>query len=646
MHSKFNIEPTIRSAAAMLPPGFDFEKADWWKTIENENRAYLYKILGGIFLSAFAVSLGFFVHAMLAFAIIPPLQYWLAIVVTGGVALAYALLEYNELFATAAVVMALGGIICGELFPSSYGIDGLIFICLPGLLFLFFGIRRGRNLVVVFGLAGTAMVVLSCTPVLAGITLATVSMEYKIITLLLYLVVAAFVSRLQKAYELTVAGLIRHFAFDETTGMPTRNILKYIPRNNATFAILHLASLEDIRSMFGYDVAESAMSFVSEHLKRLETGYRFSTYRLKGNEFGLLFRSNGLDPATLLTMEALSKIISAKEFAYDDMKIRLSFVIGFDEHMDEDQVLCVQDDFLFKADIALKEGIRNKSAVMKYTKDQNVRENAGKNLANYSILVRNIEECALKAMFQPVVDVSTGTVSWHEALVRIKTGTGEYVSPLDYLELCSSTGLSRDIAFFMIEQAFDTIARTDSPISVNMARSDIVDDRMRAMIVARARALTGRGRLIVELLESEKYGSETKLAESIRELRSHGVLLAIDDFGSGYSNLANFIDLEVDIIKIDGQLIKRAETDHKLKAFIAGTVRFCTNSGIRTVAEHVDTPELAAYLSREGVDFFQGYLFGKPECEPVTKINTPEGRQVFSGANARPGILSASRLSP
>ncbi len=611
----------------MLPPGFDFDKADWWKKIEDENRGYLYKILGGIFLGAFAVSLCFFAQFMLSSSAIPPLRYWLAMVGTGGVALAYLLLRYNEIFATVAIVMAVSGILGGGFFPLGYGIEGLFFVCLPGLVFLFFGIRRGKWPVVAFGFSGLAMVLLSATPPFADLAIAAVPMEYKIITLILYLAVAIFVSRLQKAYELTVAGLIRHFAFDETTGMPTRNILKYIPRNNATFAILHLASLEDIRSMFGYDVAESAMSFVSEHLKLLESDYHFSTYRLKGNEFGLLFRGNGSEPATFFTMESLSKIISAKEFAYDDMRIRLSFVIGFDEHMDEDQLLCMRDDFLFKADIALKEGIRNKSAVMKYSKDQNVRESAGKNLANYSILVRNIEECALKALFQPIIDVSTGLVAWHEALVRIRTGTGEYVSPVEYLDLCSSTGLSRDIAFFMIEQAFDMIARTDSPVSVNMARSDIVDDRMRSMIVTRAKKITGRGRFIVELLESEKYGSEIKLADAIRELRSHGVLLAIDDFGSGYSNLVNFIDLEVDIIKIDGELIKRAETDHKLKAFIAGTVRFCANSGIRTVAEHVDTPELAAYLKSEGVDFFQGYLFGKPEVEPLPAGNwTAEGR--------------------
>ncbi len=629
MHSKFYIEPTVRSAAAMLPPGFDFEKAVWWKKIEEENRTYLYKMLGGIFLAAFAVALCFFAHAMLTLSVIPPLRYWLAISVTGGMALAYAFLKYNEIFAVLALIMAVGGIVCGEFLPLTYGIDGLIFICLPALVFLFFGIRRGRRFVTAFGIAGIAMVALSETPLMAGLALAEFPIEYKVITLLLYQLVAVFISRLQKAYELTIAGLIKYFAFDETTGMPTRNILRYIPRNNATFAILHLASLEDIRSMFGYDVAESAMSFVSEHLKRLELGFRFSTFRLKGNEFGLLFRTDGIEPTTIHTMESLSKLISAKEFAYDDMKIRLSFVIGFDEHLEDLTLPCAKDDFLFKADIALKEGIRNKSAVMKYSKDQNVQENAGRNLANYSILVRNIEECALKAMFQPVIEVSSGLVAWHEALVRIKTGTGDYVSPLEYLDLCSSTGLSRDIAFFMIERAFEMIDQTDSPVSVNLSRSDIVDDRMRSMIIAHTKRIIGRGRLIVELLESEKYGSETKLAESIRELRAHGVLLAIDDFGSGYSNLANFIDLEVDIIKIDGQLIKRAETDHKLKAFIAGTVRFCANSGIRTVAEHVDTPELAAYLKGEGVDFFQGYLFGRPETAPVATIHVPAGRQVF-----------------
>ena len=92
-----------------------------------------------------------------------------------------------------------------------------------------------------------------------------------------------------------------------------------------------------------------------------------------------------------------------------------------------------------------------------------------------------------------------------------------------------------------------------------------------------------------------------------------GVQIAIDDFGAGYSNFERLLEFEPDILKIDGSLIKNIITDHYSKNVVETIVNFAKKQNIKTIAEYVENEEIFNFLNELGVDYSQGYFFGKPE---------------------------------
>ncbi|NPA04258.1 MAG: EAL domain-containing protein, partial [Epsilonproteobacteria bacterium] len=106
---------------------------------------------------------------------------------------------------------------------------------------------------------------------------------------------------------------------------------------------------------------------------------------------------------------------------------------------------------------------------------------------------------------------------------------------------------------------------------------------------------------------------DTKIVERIHRLKELKCKLAIDDFGRGYSNLSYFLTLSPDILKIDGQIVKEVVRNENAKKIIRGIAIFCKAMKIEMVAEFVENEEIAEVLKKIGVDYGQGFYFGKPQ---------------------------------
>jgi EAL domain-containing protein (putative c-di-GMP-specific phosphodiesterase class I) len=116
-----------------------------------------------------------------------------------------------------------------------------------------------------------------------------------------------------------------------------------------------------------------------------------------------------------------------------------------------------------------------------------------------------------------------------------------------------------------------------------------------------------------ELLESEEIGSYDRLIYFIRLIKSYGAKLAIDDFGSGYSNYTQLFRLEPDIVKIDGSLIKDIDTNQNSLNIVESILSLTKKSNIKVVAEFVDKEQIHIILQRLGVEYAQGYYYSAPQ---------------------------------
>ena len=157
--------------------------------------------------------------------------------------------------------------------------------------------------------------------------------------------------------------------------------------------------------------------------------------------------------------------------------------------------------------------------------------------------------------------------------------------------------------------------KTQKNITINLSFKDILNYEFIDYLNNALEKLKfeDRNRLVFEILESENLSDYDFLEEFVLKYKKLGIKIAIDDFGSGYSNFIRIIRLKPDYLKIDGSLIKNIDKDNNSYEIVKSIIAFSKTLNIKTIAEYVHSEEIFNLLLELGVDEFQGYYFGKPD---------------------------------
>jgi PAS domain S-box-containing protein len=218
------------------------------------------------------------------------------------------------------------------------------------------------------------------------------------------------------------------------------------------------------------------------------------------------------------------------------------------------------------------------------------------------------------SFFQPIVDNQTLKIEKYESLIRIVDKNENILTPYHFLDLAKKTGYYQNITLRVIQNAIDTLKYSRSNISLNLSASDIESNKIReklSLLISNGR---NKGRVTFELLEDENVNNMDLVKEFITYSKSIGdVKIAIDDFGSGYSNFERISDFQPDYVKIDGSLIKNVVDNKFSQSIVEAIVIFAKKNNIQTIAEFVSDKKIYEYVKSIGVDYSQGYYFGKPE---------------------------------
>jgi PAS domain S-box-containing protein len=259
---------------------------------------------------------------------------------------------------------------------------------------------------------------------------------------------------------------------------------------------------------------------------------------------------------------------------------------------------------------------------------ETIREEARKNLDMLQTLKHAIDNGGIVTYFQPIVDNATQAIVKYETLVRLIDEAGNVISPFFFLEIAKSGKFYPKITELVIDQAFAMLCSCDMEVSINLSALDIERRESRERIIAhleRHRELAHR--VVFELLEEEAVKNIGTIRDFISHVKAMGVQIAIDDFGSGYSNYQRLMDYQPDILKIDGSLIKNVHTDAYVHSVVTSLVAFAKDNGIKTVAEFVEDEAVYDCVNAIGIEFSQGYHFGKPEPLKACGIDAGNGAQ-------------------
>jgi PAS domain S-box-containing protein len=240
------------------------------------------------------------------------------------------------------------------------------------------------------------------------------------------------------------------------------------------------------------------------------------------------------------------------------------------------------------------------------------REDALRSRVEWSFRIRSaIERDRLVLHSQPIVDLSSGGVAQEELLVRMLGDHDELIMPGEFLPPAERFELAPAIDRWVIARAAE-IAR-ERRVEVNLSAQSIGDPGLPGFVEARlAEVGADPSNLVFEITETaaaEDLDQAGRLAERLSEL---GCGFALDDFGTGYGSFTYLKHLPVRYIKIDLEFVRTLRADSPDRQVVSAIVDVARNFGIQTIAEGVESEDTAALLRTLGVDYAQGYHFGRP----------------------------------
>lgn len=227
--------------------------------------------------------------------------------------------------------------------------------------------------------------------------------------------------------------------------------------------------------------------------------------------------------------------------------------------------------------------------------------------------------------FQPIVRLSGRKVHHYEALLRFARG----VSPGDRIVFAEQTGIVEDIDIAVLCRTIDMIERSINPrpvIAVNLSgcslqRAAFRSELERILVPPLAK------NVMLEVTESSIIDRKEEVARFLQELRAAGFRICLDDFGAGASSFDYLKAFTVDFIKIDGKYVRGIVANERDQTFVAAMTDLAKRLSIAVIAEQTETEEQASTLMKLGVEYAQGFLFGRPGQLPTPLVGQPQKRR-------------------
>lgn len=229
-----------------------------------------------------------------------------------------------------------------------------------------------------------------------------------------------------------------------------------------------------------------------------------------------------------------------------------------------------------------------------------------------------LEEGAFSLVFQPIVHLKKGTTHHFEALTRFELPP-MIKSQWEMIRFAEEVGLIDDFDYAVVTRAVrkirELLRKGGAPgIAVNLSGRSLSSPEFMLELLSLLRGNKDlKQYLSLEITESAKIHDLDELGKCVREMREIGFKVYLDDFGAGAAGFQYLKKLKVDALKIDGDYIRDAIDNREDRAYLRSMVGLCRDLGIVTVGEWVETQEHAKLLTEMGVDYGQGYFFGKPD---------------------------------
>jgi len=403
--------------------------------------------------------------------------------------------------------------------------------------------------------------------------------------------------------------LFKRYFTDHLTNLPNLYQLRKDLQSNedAGLILLKIDNFQAINNFYGFVVGDYVLEYVGKYLKEILKDD--TIYRLSGAEYALTIEHR---MGFYQLKEHLSEIyekIKNIEIIYQNTKIYIDFTMASSSNHDNTSIFS-------KVSMALIYAKQKGVPFWIYEEKMNFEHEYERNLKLSHIVREAVENSRIVPYYQTIMDNENSEIVKYECLARLIDKDGKILSPTLFIPIAKSIKIYNEVTKIIVNKAFDTFKDSNYEFSVNLSIEDIMSSEIFDFIIQKLKEnRSAATRVTFELLESEAIRDFQKMEKFISEVSRYGAKIAIDDFGSGYSNFSYLTKMHVDYIKIDGSLIEDIELDDAALIVVETIVQFAKRLGIKTIAEYVHSSIVMEKVKELGIDYSQGFYIDEPSVD-------------------------------
>lgn len=426
-----------------------------------------------------------------------------------------------------------------------------------------------------------------------------------------------FVTKLLKSNTKLKNELRKNLYIDLNTKLPNRlKLLKdnktIDPSIDSTLIIINIDSFQNTNNFYGHNFGDKFLKVIAEWLSHNLPPIDATLYKFEADIYAILIRVPFSEYNLKKYLKKISMKITKDRIICDEVEVDTTLSIG--AHQGKKSLLKL-------ASIACKEAKNKRLSYMIYDKSSHKEAEYHHNMTMNHTLKEALAKDYVIPFFQPILNLQTNEIEKFETLMRIKKGDGSYYLPAEFLDVAKHSKIYSKLSMSLIQKAFETFQISSNGFSINLSYLDMTNIVTTTFIIEKLEEFNVGPWVIFEILESDGIENYEAIAKFIDQVKSYGAKIAIDDFGSGYSNFERLTELRVDFIKIDGSLIKNIHQNEETKIIVKTIVNFAKELNIKTIAEYVHSDEVFNCVKEIGIDYAQGFHIGKPKPELPTNAH-------------------------
>ena len=432
--------------------------------------------------------------------------------------------------------------------------------------------------------------------------------------------------------------------FNGLTKLPNRKKLysDLAEKSITCLLVININDFGEFNDFYGVDAGDEILVEVANRL--MSANRPFILYKTGPDEFVAALNSLPLDSQSTLTttsasainQEQLNKLadllfndVCQKPLIIEDSEYYISVSIGGALLSVEDKALLIDEQ-----SSSVEHSSATRSAIQLHRHADLARRFAKKHhlayccfkseMANSEAFEENMRQSRMLAkaaqerwvvpyaqLIQPLIEAPIK----FECLMRIELPDGQILAPGQFMKAARQSRIYPQLMRCMLQKSIALFKTQPYDFSVNITLDDIaIPQNLEAILTLLKSEPETTQRITFELLESEEITNYEAVEHFIKLVKPLGCKIAVDDFGAGYSNFVHLLSLDIDIIKIDGSLIRHLDSDPKARLLVETIAIFAHKMGKKTVAEFVENKAILTLLNQYKIDYAQGYFLGKPSA--------------------------------